>query len=302
MRVEYGPGVKKEINRLLQRTTGYQLHRTPPVPPAAPAPPARVAARPRDTPAVADGQRALRKPAFVISSVRSGSTLLRVLLDSHSQIHAPHETHLKDIRVEVRSKYAERALKASQLEHTELQAQLWDRYLARELARTGKPQLVNKCPSDAFIVDEIQAAWPDARFVYLLRHPAAIARSRAKLRPMDSEERNWEMVERYVTAVERARQTHDGLTVRYEDLTADPERVTRGLCDFLGVPWEAGMLDYGARRRRFRRGLGDWSESIKSGEVQPAAPLPPAEEVPQALRPLTAAWGYPVPEPGPGHP
>lgn len=270
--------MKTQINRLLQRTTGYQLHRTPPTP--------------ADGPAPRDGQRILRRPAFVISSVRSGSTLLRVLLDSHSQVHAPHETHLKDIRVEIHSKYAERALKATKLEVSELQALLWDRYLGRELARTGKPQLVNKCPSDAFIVDEIEAAWPDARFIFLLRHPAAIARSRQKLRPMDSDERNWEMVERYVSAVEQARQTHPGLTVRYEDLTADPERVTRELCDFLGVPWESGMLDYGKRRRSFRRGLGDWSDSIKSGEVQPSAPLPPTSEVPEALLPLTEAWGY----------
>lgn len=275
--------MKTQINRLLQRTTGYQLHRASPTPASGQA--------------LRDGQRILRRPAFVISSVRSGSTLLRVLLDSHSQIHAPHETHLKDIRVEVHSKYAERALKTTKLEVSELQALLWDRYLARELARTGKPQLVNKCPSDAFIVDEIEAAWPDARFIFLLRHPAAIARSRQKLRPMDSDERNWEMVERYVSAVEQARQTHQGLTVRYEDLTADPERVTRELCDFLDVPWEAGMLDYGKRRRSFRRGLGDWSESIKSGEVQPSAPLPPTSEVPEALLPLTEAWGYL--EPGP---
>lgn len=275
--------MKTRINRLLQRTTGYQLHRTAPTPASGQA--------------LRDGQRILRRPAFVISSVRSGSTLLRVLLDSHSQVHAPHETHLKDIRVAIRSKYAERALKATKLEQAELQAQLWDRYLARELARTGKPQLVNKCPSDAFIVEEILAAWPDARFVFLLRHPAAIARSRHKLRPMDSEERNWEMVERYASAVERARQTYPGLTVRYEDLTADPERVTRELCDFLDVPWESGMLDYGKRRRNFRSGLGDWSESIKSGEVQPAAPLPPLSEVPEALLPLTEAWGYVEPAP-----
>jgi len=56
------------------------------------------------------GDRLLEAPAFVLCSVRSGSTLLRVLLDSHSQIHSPHEMHLRALRVKVRSRYADRAI------------------------------------------------------------------------------------------------------------------------------------------------------------------------------------------------
>jgi hypothetical protein len=81
--------------------------------------------------------------------------------------------------------------------------------------------------------------------------------------------------------------------VRYEDLAADPAAETRRLCEFLGVPWEAQMLDYGTfEHGRFRPGLGDWSDNIKSGRVQPPRPLPAPEEVPPELRDLTAAWGY----------
>ena len=43
---------------------------------------------------------------------------------------------------------------------------------------------------------------------------------------------------RYMTAVEQARQSRDGFTVRYEELTASPETVIRDLCGFLGVPFE----------------------------------------------------------------
>src|SRR3954470_10054533 len=43
--------------------------------------------------------RLVRSPVFVLSSVRSGSTLLRVLLNSHSQIRAPHELHLRTLQV-----------------------------------------------------------------------------------------------------------------------------------------------------------------------------------------------------------
>ena len=57
------------------------------------------------------------------------------------------------------------------------------------------------------------------------------------------------------------------------------------------------MLEYGrVGHGRFRAGLGDWSENIKSGRVQPAAPLPPADEVPAPLRAVCRTWGYLPPE------
>ncbi len=230
---------------------------------------------------------------FVLCSVRSGSTLLRVLLDSHSQICAPHELHLRDVAVKVRGRYAERSLTEVGMEPTLLEYLLWDRLLHRELAASGKPVLVNKTPSDVLIVDRIRECWPDARFLFLLRHPLAIARSRQRARPQDAPERNHAMVLRYVQAVEDARQRLPGLTVRYEDLATDPAAETRRICAFLGLRWEAEMLDYGRfDHGRFRAGLGDWSDNIRSGRVRPPSPPPPPEAVPPDLRPIAAAWGY----------
>ena len=53
------------------------------------------------------------------------------------------------------------------------------------------------------------------------------------------------------------------------------------------------MLDYGRTDHgRYRSGLGDWKDKIRSGQVQPSDPLPAEDEIPLALRPLSAAWGY----------
>ncbi|MFJ8165549.1 hypothetical protein ACIRBY_32180 [Streptomyces sp. NPDC096136] len=38
--------------------------------------------------------RLVPSPVFLLSAVRSGPTLLRCVLDSHSRLHAPHELHL----------------------------------------------------------------------------------------------------------------------------------------------------------------------------------------------------------------
>jgi hypothetical protein len=291
---------KDSVNRTLWRATGYELRRVERGPNGKrrrePAPP--------PTTRAGAGDRLLVKPAFVLSSVRSGSTLLRVVLDSHSQVHAPPEMHLRDIAVQTKSKYVDRTLTALDLDARALEYLLWDRLLHRELARHGKRQLVNKTPNDVFIVDRIRECWPDARFIFLLRHPAAIAKSRHATRPQDTVERNNEMVLRYGNAVEDARRRLPGHTVRYEDLASDPATETQRLCAFLGVPWEPSMLEYGEHQHgRFKPGLGDWTEKIRSGRVQPPTPPPPVDEIHPDLRPLCVAWGYlPAPDAGAGAP
>jgi hypothetical protein len=273
---------KGALNRGLTRATGYELRK------------AGAAPRPRTRVAGERGDRLLRAPAFVLCSVRSGSTLLRVLLNSHSKIHSPQELHLRDLTVRVKTDYATKALGEIGLDDERMRFLLWDRLLHRELVASGKDVLVNKTPSDVFIADRLVECWPDARFIFLLRHPAAIAASRQAVRPQDSPARNAEMVRRYGDALEHARRTYPGLVVRYEELTADPRRVTQELCDHLGVPWEAGMLDYGRfEHGGYRAGLGDWKEKIRSGRVQ--APTGPPPETPPELVQLSAAWGYAEP-------
>jgi hypothetical protein len=271
---------KRALNALLGRLTGFEFR--------------KIGARRRYRPPTSRG-RLLTAPTFVLCSVRSGSTLLRVLLDSHSQICSPHELSMRDLTVTAKSDYSLKALGEIGLDPRQLEYVLWDWVLHRELEESGKPHLVRKTPSDVFIVDRILECWPDARFIFLLRHPAAIARSRHALRPQDTDERNATMVLRYGKALEEARRRYPGITVRYEELAADPRAVTQELCRFLGVRWEPGMLDYGrSDHGRYRSGLGDWKEKIRSGQVQPPDPPPAEEEIPAALRPLSAAWGYPA--------
>jgi hypothetical protein len=172
--------------------------------------------------------------------------LLRVLLNAHSELYAPHELHVRRLKVEISTKLAERAMKGLGLERTELEHLLWDRVLHRALTREGKQVIVEKTPSNAFVWQRIVECWPDARFIFLLRHPASIAESWHEAQP---NKRNLEAATadalRYMKAVETARQGLSGLTVRYEDLTADPAHETRRICEFLGLEWEPAMLEYG---------------------------------------------------------
>jgi hypothetical protein len=231
-------------------------------------------------------------PVFILCTLRSGSTLLRVLLDSHSQIHAPHELHLRYISVNLDKTWSKRSMNEMGLNARALEYLLWDRLLHRELSGSGKRLIVDKTPNNVFMADRIRECWPDARFVFLLRHPAAIARSRQKLLGADLDnDENVDLIRRYCEALERARQTYGGLTVRYEELTADPYSVTQRLCEFLGVEREPGMLEYGNfDHGPYRSGLGDPAEKIRTGRVQP--PELPPELVPEPLLKMCLTWGY----------
>ncbi|WP_314410581.1 sulfotransferase family protein [Streptomyces kroppenstedtii] len=295
------------LNRALSATTGLQVRRATPAAPRQPTK-AGAAAKPgkRPTPVYrcpAPGDlatdRLLRRPVFIMSPVRSGSTLLRMLLNAHPRLHSPHELHIRRLEVDFGSKLSQRAMSALDLERGDLEHLLWDRVMHRELVGSGKDVLVEKTPGNAFVHRRIRDCWPDARFVFLLRHPVSIARS---WHEGDPGKRTFDEAAadalRYMKAVENARNAATGgdehhHTLRYEDLTATPERELRDLCAFLGVAFEPSMLDYGRRDdTQVVKGLGDWRDKIRTGQVQRGRPLPAEDEIPELLRPMCAAWGY----------
>jgi hypothetical protein len=237
--------------------------------------------------------RLVPSPVFVISSVRSGSTLLRVILNTHPDICAPHELHLRCLRVDFEKRYAELAFKELGIDKDELEHLLWDRVLHHELSRTGKRIFVDKTPGNANVYERLATCWPNARFIFLLRHPASVVSSLMETRSDRELEPTIKEALTYLNAVEAAKQALPGLVVRYEDLTDDPTRVTKELCTFLGIRWDPRMLDYGqSKHGKFRPFIGDWSSKIRSGKIQPGRPLPDPGEVPSEVEHIARAWGY----------
>ncbi|WP_308404341.1 sulfotransferase [Streptomyces sp. ATCC 21386] len=261
---------------------------------AVPAP--RSGTAPAEAPYVAPRSvRLVDAPVFVLSSVRSGSTLLRVILNSHSRIRAPHEMHLRTVHVHLSRDFTGDAMKALELDKAELEHVLWDRILHHELTRSGKQIIVDKTPPNTLIWPRLHRCWPNARYLLLLRHPEAVVQSLTSRRTEPDHEAIRAEVLAYSEKLEEARQNLPVHVIRYEDLTADPERITRGVCAHLGVEWEPGMLDYGTQDHgTFRPQLGDWSTTIKSGRIQPARPADPTAKLPPRLAELAEAWGYPL--------
>jgi hypothetical protein len=228
------------------------------------------------------------------SSERSGSTLLRMILDSHSQILAPHETHFWAVHVKLDNWYGQTAMKKFGLDAVALEDVLWDRLYHLLLTRAGKSVIVDKTPSNTLRWKRIAMSWPEARYIFLRRHPLRMAESLAASKPDVDWAEHYQKINRLVVAWGEARAAVPGLLVSYEDLTHEPERVTRQICDFLAVPWEPSMLSYADTEHTgdFTRGLGDWSPKIKSGIIHAAPPSPQPDEVPDELREACKILGY----------
>jgi LPS sulfotransferase NodH len=283
-------GWKEPVNSVLTRTIGYQLARPP-------GHRARVLPPPVTS-------RMLVRPVFIFSPARSGSTLLRAILGSHTQMYAPPELPLMHMDVRAETKWIQKSMAALQLTKEDLDHMLWDRVLADTLTRSGKQVIVIKTPSNVLIWSRIAEVWTDARFIFLLRHPAAVVASLQA-----SWDANWQAAGtgspekvtasalRYMRKVEEARHELAGHTVRYEDLTTDPEATVSQLCAFLAVPFQPAMLDYGQfADLRISPGLGDASKNIRSGRIQPGTPPPRSEEISPALARMCATWGYRQPD------
>lgn len=222
---------------------------------------------------------------FLIGAPRSGTTLTTRMLGSHARIYAPAEPHLMPPLAHLG--YHERvdrapydpvitqiglrefvgALPGGEADYLEALRRATDHLYGRALEAAGGGDLLflDKTPAYALVLDFLVRLYPDARYIVLTRHPVAIWSS-----IVDSffdgdhaaAHAHNPVLERYVPALARFLRDAEvrKLHLRYEDLVADPERHMRDLCAFLGIDFDPGMIDYGARSggvQTAARGLGD---------------------------------------------
>ncbi len=187
-------------------------------------------------------------PLFVIGSPRSGTTLLRLILDSHPHISCGEETHfLRDLEAIVGRDWELVATYGLERDwwlgriHS-----LYADFQAEVLARSGKARWAEKDPTYTLHLDFIEALFPDALYVHLLRDGHDVVASfrdrwgyTSAARAARSE---WA---RYVSA---ARALGDRLPrdrfleLRYEALVSDPETECRRLFAFLAEDWDPAVL------------------------------------------------------------
>lgn len=211
-------------------------------------------------------------PFFVVGNDRSGTTMLRLVLDRSTEAAVPPESmFLLDFaavrrRGGLRDPQAAAAFAEEVWRHPKVR--LWqldggpppvpgglgheDAYrfaveapfLAYAHAQ-GKERFGDKTPAYVHVVDELLAVWPDARVVVLVRDARDVALS---IVPMPFGPNNayaaarwWARGIRAGLAAEQAR-PEQVLTVRYEDLVAEPEAQVGRICAHVGLGYNSEML------------------------------------------------------------
>lgn len=117
----------------------------------------------------------------------------------------------------------------------------------------GKRRWGDKTPRYVESIPLLARLWPGARFVHLVRDGRNVALSYADVpfgpKTVAKAAALW--ATRVRTGIEAGRGLAGEryLEIRYEDLVDDAEGEAKDLCDFLGLEFDSGMLDYTERAR-----------------------------------------------------
>ena len=207
---------------------------------------------------------------FIVGMNRSGTTLLRMMLDAHPRLTIPPETHfVPDLIRAVRKDGTPEAALAAMKGHREWddfdfadeEALGWLReaegdpgesvrgFYRAYAARQGKPQWGEKTPRYVTRMRQIQRALPEARFVHVIRDGRDVALSvlDRTVRDIDAPH----VAKRWARKIEKAREIAPQLShygeIRYEDLITDTEPTLRRVCELIDLDFDPAMLDYHER-------------------------------------------------------
>ncbi|MFI9639914.1 sulfotransferase family protein [Micromonospora sp. NPDC051925] len=200
-----------------------------------------------------DRPDAPRGPIFLVGCQRSGTTMLRLVLDSHSRVSCGPETRfLTDMQRIVGRDWERLARFGFPREYWLGRIADFFGGIQADYARSrGKTRWADKTPLYALSIDFLAEVFPDAQFVHVVRDGRDVVVSHRKRFGYWSAVKcvvKWPRYIRIARASGARLPADRYYELRYEETVTDPEKAMRGLFEFLGEPWEAGVLDYDGKQ------------------------------------------------------
>ncbi len=261
-------------------------------------------------------------PIFVVGSGRSGTSLIRRLLNTHPDIYVAQETgffissiamgrkkdstenlqrflgsyHAKWLRLDDQAVQARHRANGGNLRDTYL-------YILQSLAaRTGARRFGDKIPGAELALRRLLTAWPDARIIHIARHPVAVATSKRGV-PFTSGSLVLIAASLRITAKRLAGFSDERVMfIRIEDLLADIPGTYRRILEHIGAPPDPRgspdpsklpVRDTTAFEKPYPW-LASANEPIRPGGANPRETLSPAAVrlVERIARPYMALFAY----------
>ena len=251
---------------------------------------------------VADSR--INRPVFVLCAARSGSTLLRFILDSHPDLACPPESNFASVLSS-----AEHMLRAMGLDNGIPEDQLligircWIEDAVGDFLRgAGKSRWCDKSLINYSHSEALLRLWPDAKMICLHRHCMDFIKSGIEASPFGFNAYGFEpyirgSLENTVAGlasywVDHTRALLDfeeahptsSCSVRYEDMVSAPQMIATGLWQFLDVNDSADVIEQMFSMEHLREGPSDyeiWSRneistaSVGTGLAIPGNGIPP---------------------------
>lgn len=239
-------------------------------------------------------------PVFILGCGRSGTTLLRLMLNSHSRIGIPGETwYFPDLHAdraaihnwsnaEWRDRLTQRIAGSTVFEQLgvsreALRSQLesltrddWPSVIASAnlafACGEHKPRWGDKTPGYVRWLPLIKELYPDAIVLHVIRDGRDVVLS--FLQQHFGPNGILEGADYWRADVERGRRDGPRVfgasyhEVRYEELVADPERVVRDVCKAIGEAYEPTMLEYHGSAHRYLIDEQRWHDRTRSAPTR----------------------------------
>ncbi len=222
-------------------------------------------------------QTKLPPAAFILSSPRSGSTLLRVMLAGHPALYSPPELHLlpfdtmaereAELGVSQLGEGLKRALMSLKGIDAAESQELVDNLIKDNLSikevyqllqqLAGDRTLIDKSPTYANkreTIDKAETIFHNAKYIHLVRHPYSVIESFARMRmdkligsentnPYKLAESIWKDSNQNILDFSREIDPERYYLVKYEELVRHPQQVMEGICNFLDIPFHPAVLN-----------------------------------------------------------
>ncbi|KAH9417150.1 Protein-tyrosine sulfotransferase [Dermatophagoides pteronyssinus] len=189
---------------------------------------------------------------FIGGMPRSGTTLLRVLLDAHPDIRCGEETRVIPRILSNRQSWLKAPFESKRLQEAGITTEVLDSairaFILEIIVRHGKPapRLCNKDPFTLRSAHYLQYLFPNSKFIFMIRDGRAVVHSIISRKVTIS---GFDLND-YRDCLKKMEHSHDSygpekcFPVYYEQLVLNPTKWMHKILDFLDVPWNSTVLHH----------------------------------------------------------